>query len=149
MKSITTIRPATPDDIPVVVELATRFIRETRYAAIVQAVPAQLELVAGWLLEHGVILLAERDKLVIGMLALAALPHPLTGETYVDEIAWWVDLEYRNTPAGYRLLYAAEDWTRQSGHKVLKMLSPSGSNVRAIYERRGYEEVETVFRKSF
>lgn len=155
------IRAAKAEDIPRVVEMATRFILETPYKNTIVPDERKLEQLAAWLIDQGgIVLLAEKAdpvdvwgkarelgycRQVVGMLALAYLEHHLTGEFYVDEIAWWVDTEHRKSPAGYRLLCAAEDWTRQKGARVLKMLSPAGSDIGKLYERRGYRPLETAY----
>lgn len=146
------IRKATADDIPRIVEMATRFINETPYRAHTTVNVEQLETLASFLIETGagVILLAERDGgQVVGMLALSCLPHPLTGEPYGDELVWWVDPEHRKSAAGWRLLCAAEDYCLHMGLSVLKMVAPSGSNVGKVYDRRGYHPIETAYHKTF
>jgi GNAT superfamily N-acetyltransferase len=139
--------------------MASRFILETPYKDTLLPDERRLERLAAWLIDQGgVILLAERLVAhpvgatgltvcheTVGMLALAHLEHHLTGEFYVDEICWWVETEHRKTAAGYRLLCAAEDWTRQKGARVLKMLSPAGADIGKLYERRGYRPLETAF----
>src|SRR5688572_10743025 len=94
---------ATTNDVRAVVEMASRFIRETSYAKILAVHTDHLERVARWLIQNGVILLAMPDhaddcaswciypdphcctehdhrcncgRVPVGMLALTALPHP-------------------------------------------------------------------------
>lgn len=85
---------------------------------------------------------------VVGMIALATVPHPLTLKPYTDELAWWVDVDYRGSSIGPRLLEAAERWAVESGATMLKMVAPADAPaVGAFYVRRGYTLVETVYQK--
>jgi GNAT superfamily N-acetyltransferase len=84
---------------------------------------------------------------IIGMLGLIVAPNILTGQHYADEIAWWVDPEHRKSRAAHRLLCAAENWARQKGLSVLKMVAPAGSEIGTFYERRGYVLVESAYQK--
>lgn len=143
------IRAATIEDRERIVEMASRFIEQTPYGQILGAPNRGLLafIVEKTVQELGVILLGEVDGQVVGMLAIAALAHPFTGELYGDELCWWVEPEQRRSTVGYKLLCAGEDWARLKGCVVLKMVSPVGSDVGTHYERLGYSQVETVYQK--
>lgn len=158
--SAMTIRPATMADAARVKELVEHFMSQTSYGRILGlARPGVLETLIEEVIEGvGVILLAEEPEvrageaiisqaLVVGMIALAALPHPVTGEAFVDELAWWVEPAWRGSSIGPRLLRAAEEWTVQKGLHMLKMVAPAGTDVGAFYRRSGYMEVETAWVK--
>lgn len=164
--SITRIRAATAADAARVVEMSARFLETTRYGTIVTATREQLAQLTGLVLAHGVILVAEIerswssphdpsgfvwacDQTLVGMLAMVALPHPLTGEPFADELAWYVEPEHRRGTVGPRLLAAGEAWARAQGFSVVKMVAPAGGDVGRFYARRGYVEVETVWQKTF
>jgi len=140
------IRPATEADTPRLVEMTTRFLETTPYGTMFQADPAQIAKLVALVLKHGVILLADVPP-VVGMIALAALPHPLSGLLYADEQCWWVEPEHRKGTIGPRLLMAAEAWARQHGCQSVKMVAQAGSSVGCHYLRLGYQEVETAFVK--
>jgi GNAT superfamily N-acetyltransferase len=142
------IREFTPADTPRVVAMALRFIEETSYKAF-PSTPERLEALIDQVMQLGTIIVAEVQGEVVGMLALVAVPHPWTLEEYVDEIAWWVEPEYRSGTAGPRLIVAAEEWTTRKGLTSLKMVAPAGSRVGTFYERRGYVAVETAYLKRF
>ena len=84
---------------------------------------------------------------LIGMLAIVAIPHPLTGRTYAEEIAWWVEPEHRGGLIGPKMLRHAEEWATRNGANVVKMVAPAGSDVGKFYEATGYQAVETAFIK--
>jgi GNAT superfamily N-acetyltransferase len=96
----------------------------------------------------GTILVAEVDGRVVGMICLALVPHLLTGQLYVDEVAWWVDPAHRGGTAGPRLLKAAEQWAVQNHANLIRMVAPCGSDAGRYYRRCGYKEVETTFSKA-
>lgn len=163
----TRIREATADDVPRIVEMSLRFIASSRYRELVEANADALARLVPAVMGCGVILLAEvetihreltdfnaiefevaREQVIVGMLAIAALPHPFTGEPYGDELAWWVEPEYRRGTVGPRLLAHGEAWAREQGLTLLKMVAPAGSDVGAWYVRRGYVNVETVYQKT-
>jgi len=151
------IRQATTADSYEIVRMTTRFLLSTEYGAMFSAdvTPETIGNLIATVLKHGTIFLAELwpegggEKQVIGMLAIVVIPHPLTGRTFADEIAWWVDPEHRNGLTGPYLLRSAEDWARQNGANMVKMVAPAGSTVGAFYERRGYRAVETAYLKGF
>lgn len=109
--------------------------------------PAALIPMYQLVLDQGVCLVADAGDRLAGFLALVALPHPLTGQLYGDEIAWWVEPEYRRGRVGPQLLVAAEQWARQMGCQSVKMVAPFKSTVGAFYERCGYTAVETAYAK--
>jgi GNAT superfamily N-acetyltransferase len=142
-----TIREATLEDQVVVLELARQFLATTSYHAFAGP-PEQLEVVFTLVRQHGVVFLAEDAEGVAGMIALAAVPHLFTGTRYAEEIAWFVRPDRRGSSAATRLLAAAEEWARHQGLWCLKMGAPSDEpSVGRLYERRGYQAVETSFMK--
>lgn len=143
-----TIRPATLDDAPRVMEMALRFWRETPYAALIDGItPATLAPLFDLVLEDGGLFVAEVDGQLVGFIAGVVLQHPLTARRFFDELAWWVEPEYRQGRIGPKLLRCAEDFALQRGASVVKMLEPAGSHVGAFYARCGYTAVETAWQK--
>lgn len=136
------IREATDADIDRIVEMSMHFLAFLK----IEPDPQQLGQTIGLAFEHGVILLAERQLEVIGMLAVVILPHAFTGKPIADEVAWWVEPEHRNGREAYNLLRSAIDWSRQRGVSVLKMVAPAASpEVGAFYERVGFTLVESAY----
>lgn len=145
------IREATacPADLLSVTDLARRFLAGTDYGRIITTDTDHLTVLCLLTIQHGVIFLAEDDERgVFGMIAILAAVSPWDGSRYGDELAWWVNPEARSVSAGPRLLWAAEQWARQKGLSVLKMVAPAGTDIGAFYQRCGYTPVETAFRKS-
>ncbi len=145
-----TIRHATVEDLERIVQMAIRFLQSSDYGEIVGRF--KLENLRGATracIEVGVILLAEHGppelRRAIGFCALVPAEHVLTGETYADEIALWVEPEHRTGTVGGRLVLAAEHWARQKQLTCLKMVAPVNSRLHLHYQRRGYRAVETGY----
>lgn len=143
-----TIREATEADVERVLEMSCLFLALTPYGRLVQPTYQSLLTLIGVVMANGVILLADAHGHTVGMLAIANFPHPLTGEPYADEVAWWVDPEHRKGRAGFYLLRACEDWARQNGLSMIKMVAPFGTDIGKFYERLGYVPVETAYQKT-
>lgn len=154
------IRQATIEDRVDIVRMATRFILESHYNT----------FLAGWtatsvahfvdkVLEHGVIFVCERVTIateprwqqgapapggeLVGMLALVVVEHPLSGRSFAEEIAWWVDPEHRKSSVGPRLLRHMEHWCAEKALHMVKMVAPTGSSVGDFYGKHGYQALES------
>ena len=146
------IRPALEDDLRHVFRMGVSFIvSQPNYALIFQWTPGGLEEFIGALAagETSTVLLLELEDEVgiepIGMIVLVLVPNPFGGPPWVEEVAYWLEPEARKGRAALYLLGAAEDWARQKGAAVLKMVAPWGSRIGTLYERRGYEPLETSY----
>lgn len=84
---------------------------------------------------------------IVGAIGAVALPHPLGGDLYADEVMFWVVPAHRGGTIGPKLLEALEAWARQKSVRVLKCSSPVGANLGDHYKRLGFVEVETAFAK--
>ncbi len=99
--------------------------------------------------EAGLLLVAERDGVIVGFAAGAI--SPLMGDSGVlqgAELAWWVAPDHRGGTLGIRLLQALEDAGRAAGCRYWNMIFMETSMpeaVRSIYERLGYTLKETVY----
>jgi GNAT superfamily N-acetyltransferase len=141
-----TIRPATSADVPDILAMAHAFVASTEYAAHIALSAEHLTTLAERLIEgvDGDVLVAEDGAgRVIGMLALQAFTHPMSGQRIATEFVWWVDPAHRGT-AGVRLLRAAEQWAKDAGAAALQMVAPN-AHVAAFYEKVGYSAVETSY----
>lgn len=149
------IRTATINDFPRLTEMAGRFLASSKYGTWLPSTPAMLEALIAVVTEVGTILVAEINhgglevapSQMVGMLALAAVPHPMNGELFAEEIAWWVEPEHRDSVVGPRLHAAGEAWAKGRGITLIRMLSPAGSDLGVYYRRHGYTEVETAWMK--
>lgn len=143
-----TIREATFDDGPRIEEMAARFLASTAYGQLFDVTPEFLEDVVGRAFDQGVILVAEVDGArLVGLIALT-IARPRTQRPFAEEIAWWVEPEYRNGIIGPKLLLAAEQWARNKLCASIKMVAPVGGTTGVYYERLGYRPIETAYFKA-
>jgi predicted N-acetyltransferase YhbS len=140
-----TIRPATADDVPSVVRLAESFVAHTEYASHITLDPGHVAHLAESLIadSDGVVFVAEQQDAIVGMLALKAFTHPMSGQRIATEFVWWVEPAHRGS-AGVRLLRMAEAWARDVGARALQMVAPN-AHVGQFYEAVGYRPVETSY----
>jgi GNAT superfamily N-acetyltransferase len=153
-----TIRAATMEDIPQIVEMAERFYPESPYPAIYGDMPkaqaAGLAIVAMQGLADsgiapGVMLVAEQDGVLIGMLCCHIDPATFTPAVIAAELVWWVEPEHRGGMTAVRLLRAGETAARERGATVFNMaaLATSPAEAREILKRLGYAPTHTVYTK--
>lgn len=145
------IRRATTADTERVVEMGAAFYAATHYA---RTVPYDETSVAGLLAAlrdgMGVVLVAERDGHVEGMIALVVAPHPFNAMyRTANEVAFYVDHSARGGRAAIALLKAAEAEARNAGANVIQMMMMHDSPEVAarMYEHAGYFHSETCYSK--
>jgi GNAT superfamily N-acetyltransferase len=141
------IRQATPDDIPRLVEMGTRFLTETTYAGRVVPNHAAMARTLALLLasDVGGLFVAETNGTVTGMIGLLLFEHPFTGSLTAQELFWWVEPEYRGY--GLRLLRRGEQWAAAAGAQHVHMIAPTPAVAR-LYERLGYGYLEAAYQKA-
>lgn len=143
-----TTRHAAASDKSALVALGLRFLATVDTYKFLTPSREALERAVDLSLDYGVVIVAELETRIVGMIGLLALPHPLTGEGYADEVAWWVDPEHRGAlRAGPLLLGLAEEWAQGEGLSMVKMVAPLPSRVGRFLERRGYWPIETAYVK--
>lgn len=142
-----TIREATAADVPACVAMGLRFAETVGDYRRLLPVNADALLQLGyWLLDHGTVLVAERDDAPVGMLGLSVQPHPMTGQLVGMEVFWWVNEDARGR--GIRLLHAGEQWAQDRGAVAMQMIAPD-VRISALLERLRYEKLETAFQRTF
>lgn len=144
-----TVREATVDDIPRLVQMGQRFRLETGYASRIAENTGQMSalserLIAG---EDGLLLVSDREGIVTGMLGVLVFPHHLSGALVAGELFFWVEPDHRGH--GVRLLKQAETWARANGATAFHMMAPS-PEVERLYQRLGYTVLpEVTYEKRF
>lgn len=137
------VREGTAADFEAMVALGLRFAHESVYVR-VPITEVQIRKVGDWLLEHGVILLTEKDGIPVGMVGVTVLPHMLTGRPYGAEVFWWCNPEARGH--GLRLLKAAERWAEAHGAETMQFVAPT-PDVERLYQHLNYAKIETAYEK--
>lgn len=82
-----------------------------------------------------------------GLLMAAAFDHPFGAGKIAKETVWFIAPEARGLGA-LRMLDAYEAWAREQGCDLVGMASLATNDVSRLYERRGYQAVETHFMKT-
>jgi hypothetical protein len=150
------IRRATHADVDAAVVMACRFIAESSYRGELIPDPAHQLSVAQFLLEQGVLFVADAGSELVGLLGLVVVPSVISGELVATEVVWWVDPEWRHprSSAGGRLLVTGEGWAMEVARDrglpsiLMQMIAPMGADgVTEIYKRRGYLPLETIHQK--
>jgi GNAT superfamily N-acetyltransferase len=141
------IRPATRADIPDIVDLGVRHLRDSHYAAFVKPDREHMAAFARMLIEVpcGLLVVAEHDARIIGTIGVMATPHPYSGSLVMSEMFWYVAPEARGS--GVKLLKAAEAWGRSIGARHSIMIAPD-SRVSSFFQRLGYARLEEQFIKA-
>lgn len=146
-----TIRNATEADVDTIVKMARHFIAFAPHAAVAEYDDEDLANAARACMQHGLLIVAEQDNEIIGMLlgivsGLWFAPRTL----WASELAWWVEPAARGGTAGIRLVTAFQDWAREQGAKVVAMSSlhlDHDTRVGNVLERMGFEQSEHTYIK--
>lgn len=139
------IREARPNDVPWVVGMGDRFIRETEYKSHISGDPNKMRELVEALMANpdGLLLVYDNDGMVDGMMGVLMFRHPMSDQLVASEMFWWVEPEARGS-AGVRMLRMAEEWARLRGAERMMMIAPT-DRVGEFYERVGYGKVETSY----
>jgi RimJ/RimL family protein N-acetyltransferase len=141
------IRNATERDIPDIIRMGHEFMETSAYSRHLTENHECMATMARRLIgqSSGALLVSEEDDALVGMIGMFAFPHHFSGEIIAGEVIWWVAPTHRGT--GLRLFRAAEQWAKSVGAKRIQMIAPNPS-VGKIYERMGYEQIETAYQRS-
>jgi N-acetylglutamate synthase-like GNAT family acetyltransferase len=141
------IREAKSEDIPRIQEMGSRSLREGPYKDLVGDNPEQTGKLALEVMQKGIILVAEEDGKLTGVLAFIIFPHYFSGELTAGELIWYVEPEYRKSFTALALLRAAERMARGFAAKRMQFTAPT-VEVGAAYQALGYQPVEVSFQKA-
>lgn len=141
-----TIRYAGPSDVDGLITMARHFIASTEYGAHIPDDEAHCRQVIEQLLSVGVVVVAERDGALIGMLGGMVYPHFVTARITATEAFWWVEPHMRGARVAKDLLEAFAAWAIERGAAVIE-LGSRHEKLDRFYERLGYRAVERVFQK--
>lgn len=144
------VRGATPEDWPALAGMVATFIAQHYAGLMAPNVQARHQALLDTLLEQGgVWVLTDAGDVPHGFLAMALVDLPSSGERAGVECAWWVDPAWRGSKGGLALMAIAEQWALEQDVAVLQFMQPArgSEGLEALYRRRGYEPVETVWQK--
>lgn len=152
-RSVTAVRKATADDLWQLRSLGARFLAASAYGDLLRPDVEAIDDGLRSLIERGVLLVAERDGLILGMLGGVLAPVWFAQDTAVaTELCWWVDEAYRGGRAGVMLVQAFEEWAKEHNASFVAMseLTPMTEPVAVedaigvcrVLRRLGYQPVE-------
>lgn len=140
-------REATSADIPRLVEMGSRSLREGAYRDMLTDNPVQTSALAEQVINRsGKVLVTEDKGEIVGLLALFIGPHFFSGEMTATELMWYMEPEYRKSFAGVGLLRAGEKLARELGCVSMVFTAPT-AEVSKAYQSLGYREIESNWRK--
>lgn len=146
------IRAANKWDIPSIVEMLRHYRSQTPLACLAQAdnEPYIQSLLAQLLLGRGLVLVAEKNDEVIGMLLAIQMPSIWDPEIKsMTELAYWVEPEHRGTTAGYRLIEKYKkhcDQLKAQGKIDYYTISKMSNSPDLDYGRFSFEKIEETWR---
>lgn len=146
------IRDATENDLNAIVAMGAKFYATTRDSEIIPYDEASCAYMAQLMLETGVLMVAERNGAVVGMVGLLLSPYPFNFNfKWTSEVMWWVEPEHRDTGAGIALLRECDVANVKVGAKIghMQLLANSPEHVAKLYEMLGYEHSATAFIKVY
>jgi GNAT superfamily N-acetyltransferase len=130
--------------------MSRKFYATTNYAGLAPMDDDQVATIAAMLIDTGVMLVAEVDGAVVGMIGLAVMPFTFNPAlTIAAEVVWWVEPDAQRLGLGRALLAAVEPAALERGARAVQMmtLATSPPLAAALYEHMGFEHSETSFTK--
>lgn len=147
------IREASEQDIPRIVEMGSRSIREGPYRNQLSDNPEVTKQLAAKLLtsENAKVLVLENDGHVDGVFAFILFSHYFSGEMTAGEMIWYVEPEGRamegfGAGGALNLLDEGERLAKKLGAKRMQLTAPTRM-VGELYKRRRYCEIETTYQR--
>jgi GNAT superfamily N-acetyltransferase len=140
---VSSVRMATAEEIPRIVEMGRRFRSESSYNEHLPENVEKMTKLAMHLLSKDGLLVLEREGQIIGMLGFIIHSHFISGETLAGEVFWWVEPEFRGD--GLKLVEETKRLARLAGAKFLDMVAPN-KRVARLYDCLGYQWLESTHR---
>lgn len=144
------IRPANSNDLVRIVEMSEKFYQTTKYQDFADFNAPTCAVLAQTLMEVGVLLVAEVEGKVVGMVGLILTPFLFNCSIIgAYEIVWWVDPEHQGSRVGFNLLKAIEPACKEKGASIIQMVSLPSSPpaVESLYKKMGYSHSESSYTK--
>lgn len=145
-----TVRPATIEDLPHIINMAADMHTESRYRT-TTFVPGRLGQIAASLMHNpdGFAYVAEQDGELIGCMLAQIMREPwFSLEAVAYEYGVYVKPEHRGTSAGGRMVKAFKEWAVERGAMLIDLGISTGiteDRTGAFYERLGFKRVGSVY----
>lgn len=126
--------------IPQLLAIAPKFVAFYQHIECnIEAIESVLQHVE----KHGVGFVAVKDKNIVGFIFGLKVPMLWTGETILQELAWWVEEEERTGSLGLHLLKTFEK--EAQGMKVVMSILPKTPVKETTMNRLGYIKTEESY----
>jgi len=145
---MTTVRKATHEDIFDLLVLCRGFSQEA--PEMHKWDKGKTEELLNSILETptAVILLSEKDGVVVGFLAGLIQPVLISHTKMASELAWYVDKQHRGAAGAIRLVKAFEEWAEDNGAEWITMADISDvADLSPLYSKLGYKLTEKAYSK--
>lgn len=144
------IREATLEDLEVLTHIGEKFFNMTDLGKVTDYDPESLTFTLKGLIDgdSGVILVAEKNGKIIGVVGAVLAPFYFNLKHIVcQEFFWYVLEEHRGGSTGGRLFMAAERWAKDNGADSMCMvaLGCNYEEVSRFYIKKDYFKQETNF----
>lgn len=120
--SQTTIRPATLDDLNMLMGIAVAMHRESPRFSKLSFSHAKVQQLFATLVNapSGLLLVAERDSMLTGAVAAVICPHWFSDELVATEYGVFILPEHRGGMAAARLVRAYVGWAKEQGARLIQ-----------------------------
>lgn len=134
------IRPGTESDVVNLFKLCVQMHRETDFKHI-SINPEKVISNLGFWINDGLLLVAEKDDKLIGMMFASVKKPWFSDEEYATEDILYVVPEYRGTRAGFLLVRGLLDWVKEKGFKHVRagVSTGTGQAAEKLYRHFGME----------
>ena len=136
------VRFATADDLLSLFKMAVHMHGETEFGNIELNPEKLLSGLAGWI-SNAVILIAEKDGEIVGMLCASMKTCWFSDKTFASEDLFYVAPEHRGSRAGYMLMKALLAWGEEQGahHCAAGVATGTGEGAERLYKHFGMKHV--------
>lgn len=145
------LRLATQDDFQAIVRMAREFHQSSPYTGLDFSEERCKDFFSSYLScdkKDMIIILAVDGDYPFGMIIGQAGTPSFSSQRVSQELAWWIDPEYRGSRQSLLLLQSYEDWSVRVGCRVTQVAMLEGSvDLRRYYERRGFSPAELSYIK--
>ncbi len=146
----TTIRPATHDDLDLLMDIAVAMHRESPRFSRLGFSPEKVLNLYVTLIDQpqGLLLVAERDGLVVGGVAAFVSEHWFSDDLVANEFAVFLLPEHRGGMTAARLVRGYIEWAQAQGAKIIQLGISTGVQpveTAALYRALGLKEFSLGF----
>jgi hypothetical protein len=143
-----TLKLATQEDVPVVVEMALRYAKASPFGRFPVDEAKINQIVQDLMRDRnkGIIVLYIVERQARGYDRRDADGNVFNHDAIATELVWWVNPEHR-TRKSLKLKEAYEYWAKRVGAKFIQMAEMNDDKIRRFYERTGYDLTERAYLK--